>query len=117
MTTLSPHVGRVLAPVRDLLDTLPASHVATQLESLCYRLVDVIHRFPDADRLRPPHLVQSDDGSVSLNWVLPHRRVALICETNPDDSSWHVVGDVDQGPGSLDDADLSALLALTLETP
>lgn len=108
------HGGRVTAKVRALLDTLPASHVATNLESLLFRLIDAVDGSPDAARvpaIRSAH-ISDDDGAASLGWYFPGLRVVFYAGDSPDpeESCWVHVSDKTTRGGRLDDMDLPALL-------
>ena len=92
--------------------------VRAALFALRRRVVEAIERSERPAQVPFPYTHDHDDGSMSLQWRLPDRRVALIVDPDPAESSWHAVssaGRMDCGP--LDSADLDAIIDFVLAAP
>jgi|GEM_PF-3125841 len=55
--------------------------------------------------------IEPDEGTISLEWILPDRRLGFFCDPEPNDSSWFLVrrfGAISSS-GPLRDADIARL--------
>ncbi len=94
------------------------SAARAELFALHRRVAEAIVRGSQADGAIPtPCFRDHDDGSMSIEWRLPDRRVALIVDPDPAESSWHAVSTASVGRmdgGSLASADIDELVAFVL---
>lgn len=90
---------------------------AEQCADLRLRVADAITRCANPAAAPHPTACHHDDGSFSIDWRLRDRRVALIIDRDPAESSWHAVSTERVGRmdcGLLATADLDELVAFVL---
>lgn len=62
-----------------------AQQVLNELEQTIYRL--------DVTLLQPLHVVETEDGSLLFEWILPGRRASVALDPVPSQSGWYLLAD------------------------
>lgn len=112
-----PDASRVVEDATRAVSQLQDPVVAQQAQSVISRFEVAASQF-DLTGLPPLRTSLHDDGSFTIEWRFPDRRLAFTIEHDPSESGWHLVslpssGDV-RAYGGLSEDDLAPLLSLAL---
>jgi len=96
------------------LSSLRMAQIAERILAVFEAEIGTLRHAP----LPPVHLIEGEDGSVSLEWMFPHFRLGFSIESEDQDSNWFFVSDESAGLihacGRLSDASVKLPLSLVL---
>lgn len=110
--TLEPNL---IQPARASLSSVSDSRLFDQTLEILNELQNEIYQLEDKRDIPPIRLFEGEDGSLSIEWIFEHFRVAFSIENDPEQSSWHLVSDSSFGGinafGFLSKIELNPLIA------